>query len=61
VGAVLQVSCDVNGACAAIANPATMTPASINQFNGGSLILTNRLRRFPTTSRIMVAPESGLR
>jgi hypothetical protein len=42
VGAVLQVSCDGNGSCAAIANPATMTPASINQFNGGSLILTNQ-------------------
>jgi hypothetical protein len=40
VGAVLQVSC--NGAlCAAVADNADPSPGSVNQSDGGSLILTN--------------------
>jgi hypothetical protein len=43
VGAVLQVSC--NGRlCAAIADSVNPSAASINQFHGGSLILTNSSR-----------------
>ena len=40
VGNVLQVSCITEGSCVAIANPTIATPGSINQYNGGSLILT---------------------
>lgn len=39
VGAVLQVSCVTGGSCAAVANPAQ--GAVPNQYNGGSMILTN--------------------
>jgi hypothetical protein len=40
VGAVLHVSCN-GGLCAAVADSVNPSPDSINQFHGGSLILTN--------------------
>jgi hypothetical protein len=40
VGNVLQVSCIAEGSCVAIANPTIAIPGSINQYNGGSLILS---------------------
>jgi len=43
VASVLQVSCNAVGGCAAIANSRhPPLPTSINQFSGGSLILTNK-------------------
>jgi photosystem II stability/assembly factor-like uncharacterized protein len=39
VGAVFQVSCVTSGNCAAVANP--VQGGAPNQFNGGSMILTN--------------------
>ena len=42
VGDVLQISCIAEGSCIAIANPSVATPGSINQYNGGSLILTTK-------------------
>jgi photosystem II stability/assembly factor-like uncharacterized protein len=39
VGTVLQVSCVISGNCAAVANP--VQGGAPNQYNGGSMILTN--------------------
>lgn len=39
-GSVLQISCTTEGSCVAVANPSVSTPGSLNQYNGGSLILT---------------------
>jgi hypothetical protein len=50
VGTVLEVSCNPQQACVAIANPATTSPISLDPYNGGSLILTNTPSGLPKQS-----------